>query len=92
MVAPTALKLIPPRRRRHWIVPLAATVLPVVAYVLTYVVLRAAGVYYPFYNQGSWDIDGTTHVTAIDVVFVPALLVEQELQNSLRWLPEPTGG
>jgi hypothetical protein len=92
MTAPAPLKLIPPRRGRRWLVPLAASVLPPVVYVLTYVLLRTAGVYYPFYNQGSWGMDGTTHVRAVDLAFLPALPVEQAFHNTVCWLPEPTGG
>jgi hypothetical protein len=61
-------------------------------YFLTYILLRVGGVYYPFFNQGGWDIDGTTNVYLLDLTFVPARMIEADIQNRLRWLPEPTGG
>lgn len=61
-------------------------------YVLVYVVLRVSGVFHLFYNQGGWEIDGSTGIVAIDVTFLPAMIVEADCQSRLLWLPEPTGG
>jgi hypothetical protein len=61
-------------------------------YIAAYMVLRLCGVFYPFYNQGGWDIDGTTHVYLLDVVFMPANIIECDVQNRLHWLREPGGG
>lgn len=56
------------------------------------ILLRLCGVYYPFFNQGGWDIDRTTRVYALDRAFAPATLIEADIQTRLRWLREPTGG
>lgn len=61
-------------------------------YALLYLLLRICGVFYPFYNQVGWDIDGSTGSYVVDLTFRPATIVEANLQNRLRWLPEPTGG
>ena len=61
-------------------------------YLLVYVMLRLCGVYRPFYNQGGWEIDGTTRIYFIDVTFLPATIIEADCQNRLRWLHEPAGG
>lgn len=63
-----------------------------ILYVFTYIMLRVCGVYYPFFDQGSWEIEGSTRVFVLDVVFWPAQVIEGEIQNRLRWLPEPKGG
>ena len=63
-----------------------------VGYFALYVLLRVCGVYYPFYNQSGWDIDGSTGVETIDIAFFPAQAWESYLQNYLHWLPEPSGG
>jgi len=51
----------------------------------------SVGVYYPVYNQGSWDIDGSTHVYVFELAFLPARIIECDIQNRLRWLTEPSG-
>jgi len=61
-------------------------------YVLIYVVLRASGVFHPYYSQGSWEIDGGTGIVIVDLPFVPAAIAEGEFHNRLRWLAEPSGG
>jgi hypothetical protein len=76
-----------PRRKRH---VCAALALPAL-YVTTYVLLRACGVFYPFYNQGGWEIDCSTRISAVDVFFLPAASAEEDLQNRLRWHEEPRG-
>ena len=35
----------------------------------TYGVLRLTGVYYPFFDQGSWEIEGSTGIDVIDEAF-----------------------
>ncbi len=64
--------------------------LPVV-YLLVYFLLRLSGVYYPSWSQGSWDeIDGTTNVFVLDVLFLPAEVFEVQLANRYHFLKEPT--
>jgi hypothetical protein len=82
------------RLRSRW--PRKAVCLGVVSlpilYVSAYLLLRLCGVFYPFYDQGGWEIDGTTHVSILDVAFLPAKVTECMIQNRSRWLKEPTGG
>ena len=80
------------RRRLPWKPYLLGVVTLPTLYLFTYVLLRLCGVYYPFFNQGSWDIDGTTHVYLLDLAFAPATMVEADVQNRLRWLRVPSGG
>jgi hypothetical protein len=80
------------RRRLPWKPYLLGVATLPAIYLARYVLLRCCGVYYPFYNQGGWEIDGTTNSLVIDVAFFPARIVEMNLHNRLRWLPEPTGG
>ena len=88
-----ALSYSPERRqlkRKRYVI--AALLLPV-AYVVTYLVLRLTGVYYLFWNQGSWDsIDGSTRVVFVDRMFTPAVQLELFLQNTFRLAPPPSGG
>ena len=80
-------------RRRRWLgEPYVLAVLTApAAYLVLYVVLRATGVFYAYYSQGSWEIE-TTGIYAIDMTFIPLVVIEGDLHNRLRWLPEPTGG
>src|SRR5262249_6020332 len=55
-----------PRQRGRRVLRLSLICLPA-AYITAYVVLRLCGVFYAFYHQGGWDIDGTTHVYALDL-------------------------
>lgn len=80
------------RRRLPWTPYLLGVATLPALYLATYVLLRCCGVYYPFYNQGGWEIDGSTNSLIVDGAFFPAMIVEMNLQNRLRWLPEPTGG
>ena len=61
-------------------------------YLLFYTVLRVTGVFHAYYSQGSWEIEGGTGIYVVDVPFFPLMMMEGDLQNRLRWLPEPTGG
>jgi hypothetical protein len=78
-----------PRRARRSVIAVAST--PAV-YIAAYSVLRLCGVFYPFYNQGSYEIDGSTNVRALDILFSPAVLVEDVLRTQVEWLPPPSGG
>ena len=86
---PLSYSELPPRRPWKRYV-LGAAALPTL-YVAAYLALRLTGVYYLFFNQGGWDMDGTTRVAILDASFAPAAFVELELQNRLRWVREPTG-
>lgn len=88
----SSLEYSTPPRRWAWKPYLVGVATLPAIYLVTYVLLRLCGVYYPFFNQGSWDIDGTTHVYVLDLAFGPATMIEAEIQNRLRWLREPTGG
>jgi hypothetical protein len=63
-----------------------------VVYLLLYTILRVTGVFHTHYSQGSWEIEGGTGVYVVDAAFFPPAAMEGDLQNWLRWLPEPTGG
>ena len=95
VIGPTDCTVLPYSRGRG-ILPRRSYLLGLVTlpalYVLVYVLLRLAGVYYPFYHQGGWEMDGGTGVYAIDLAFLPATITEIDCQNRLRWLREPTGG
>ena len=61
-------------------------------YLLLYAILRLTGVFHAYYSQGSWEIEGGTGVYIVVVAFFPLAVMEGDLPNRLRWLPEPTGG
>lgn len=63
-----------------------------ILYLAAYVTLRLLGVYHLFYNQGGWEMDGTTRVSAIDSAFAPAAFAETDSENKLSLLREPSGG
>ena len=79
---------------RRW--PVKAYLLGLVTlpllYVVVYLLLRASGAYHPYFSQGSWEIEGTSHVYLLDVAYFPAMIIEGDIQNRLRWLREPSGG
>ena len=80
------------RRRWPWKPYLLGLATTPAIYLLLYGVLRLTGAYYTFFNQGSWEISGGTGVYAVDLSFLPLAVIEGDLHNRLRWLPEPTGG
>jgi hypothetical protein len=80
----------PPKPRRKRLRVLLAA-LPLL-YLSTYATLRVSAVYYLFFDQGSWEVEGGTGLRIVDFIFLPAILTESEIQNRLRWLPEPKGG
>jgi hypothetical protein len=88
----TALDYSTLRHRRPWKPYLLGVVTTPAAYLLVYAILRFTGVFYPYYSQGSWEIDGGTGVVIVDRSFFPLAVIEGELHSRLRWLPEPTGG
>src|SRR3954468_14348889 len=90
--APEVLSYSRTRPRLSWKPYVLGVLTTPALYVVAYVLLRACGVFYPFYNQGGWDIDGSTGIFAVDVAFLPATFAEANLQSRLRWLAEPTGG
>ena len=61
-------------------------------YLLLYALLRGTGLFHAYYSQGSWEIEGGTGLYLVDVAFRPLATFEADLQNRLRWLPEPSGG
>ena len=63
-----------------------------VVYLVAYCLLRLSGVYYAYYSQGSWEIEGGTGIPVVDMAFFPTAVIEGSVQNKLRWLKEPTGG
>ena len=77
-----------PRRRWPWKPSLLGVAMLPALYLVAYILVRLCGVYYPFFNQGGWEIDGTTHVQALDEAFAPATMIEADIQNRLRWLRE----
>lgn len=87
-----SLEYATPHRCKRWKLYLLGVATLPALYLVTYVLLRLCGVYYPFFNQGGWDIDGTTHVHVLDLAFAPATQAEADIQNRLHWLREPTGG
>jgi hypothetical protein len=80
------------RRRWPWKPYLLGVLTTPAAYLLLYVVLRFTGVFYTYYSQGSWEIEGGTGIYVIDMPFFPLAVMEGDLHNRLRWLREPTGG
>lgn len=81
-----------PQQRLAWKSFLIGTACVPIAYVLLYLLLRITGVFYAYYSQGSWEIEGGTRFYYVDIWFVPLVMIETDVQNYLRWLPEPTGG
>lgn len=79
------------KRRLPWKPYLLGVMTLPTLYFTAYLLLRVTGVYYPYWNQGGWDIDGSTRSYLLDALFVPATLLEARIQNELRWLREPTG-
>ena len=79
-------------RRRPWRAYLLGVVTTPALYLLLYLVLRGTGVFHAYYSQGSWEIDGGTGIHVIDLPFLPLVIMEGDLHNRLRLLPEPTGG
>jgi hypothetical protein len=80
------------RRRWPWKPYILGVVTTPVVYLLLYVILRVTGVFHAYCSQGSWEIEGGTGIYIVDVPFFPLAVMEGDLQNQLRWLPEPTGG
>ena len=80
------------RHCRPWKLYLLGVATTPAVYLLMYALLRLTGVYYPYFSQGSWAIDGSTRVAIVDLSFFPLAVIEADLHNRLRWLPEPTGG
>lgn len=80
------------RPHRPWKAYILGVLTIPVVYLLLYAVLRLTGVFYAYYSQGNWEIDGGTRIDVVDVWFIPLAITETKLQNRLRWLPEPTGG
>ncbi|HEX8340561.1 MAG TPA: hypothetical protein VF624_06590 [Tepidisphaeraceae bacterium] len=81
-----------PRRRRPRRPYVLAVTSVALAYLLLYVALRVTGVFYPYYSQGGWEIDGGTGIYAVDIPFLPLAILEGGAHNRLRWLPVPAGG
>jgi len=80
---------LPPRRlkRTLW----AVSIVPLI-YISAYFVFRVSGVYYAYWSQGSWEIEGGTGITAVDILFFPACLAEGAVLNNLHLLKVPSGG
>jgi len=89
--APDVLSYSQLRRGPRWKAYLCGVAALPVLYVLSYIMLRACGVFYPFYNQGGREMDGGTGIYAVDVVFFPAAMTAECVQDRMKWLPEPTG-
>ena len=71
---------------------IGATSVPVL-YLALYLLLRVGGVYYPYYSQGSWEMDGGTNIYFVDLAYLPLIFVENEFQAHFDWFYEqPTGG
>lgn len=79
-------------RRRLWKPYVLGVVTTPAIYLLLYAVLRVTGVFHAYYSQGSWEIEGGTGIYIVDLPFFPLAVMEGNLHNRLRWLPEPTGG
>ena len=86
------LEYAPSRSRRLWKRYLLSLVTAPLAYILLYVALRMMGILSAYFSQGRWEIEGGTGAYIIDVAFYPMVLIEGDIQNKLRWLPEPSGG
>jgi hypothetical protein len=80
------------RRRWPWKPYILGVLTTPLVYLMLYAILRVTGAFHPYYSQGSWEIEGGTRIYIVDVAFFPLAVMEGDLQNRLRWLPEPTGG
>ena len=87
-----SLKYSKQRRRWPWKEYVLGVVTTPIVYLLLYAILRVTGVFHAYYSQGSWEIEGGTGIYLVDMPFLPLVAMEGDLQNRLRWLPEPTGG
>jgi hypothetical protein len=79
------------KRRLPWMPYLAGVLTVPALYLFTYVLLRVCGAYYLFYNQGGWEMDGSVGYL-VDTIFFPAVVVECDVHDRLRWLQPPSGG
>jgi hypothetical protein len=61
-------------------------------YLAAYFAFRLSGVFHLFYNQGGWEMDGSTGVTVIDIAFAPIAMAELDFENRVHVLREPSGG
>ena len=80
------------KQRMPWKPYVLGLLTPPLLYLLAYALLRITGVIYPYYSQGSWEMEGGTGVYVIDIWFLPLVLLEGDFHNHFRWLSEPGGG